>query len=89
MLQGVPSPHKCCGKTEYFYCSVVCATIGDNSHVILGQDMLNPRNGEGRDEGELTGGMHLLKNLYKKRGHFADVVVADVLYLNPPSSIPS
>ena len=31
------------GETEYFYRSVVCMTIGKSPHVILGQEMLKPR----------------------------------------------
>lgn len=72
------------GETEYFYRSVVCATIGSNPHLILGQEMLKPRDGAEKDEGELTGGKRLLKNLKKRHGRFADVVVADALYLNAP-----
>lgn len=33
------------GQTEYFHRSVVCATIGSNPHVILGQEMLIPPDG--------------------------------------------
>ena len=72
------------GKKEYFHRSVVCATVGDNPHLILGQEMLHPRDGGETDEGELTGGKRLVKKLYGKYGHFADVLVADGLYLNAP-----
>ena len=72
------------GGTEYFAKSVVCATVGGNPHLILGQEMLRPRDGAGKEEGELTGGKHLLENLNKRYGHFADVIVADALYLNAP-----
>ena len=34
---------KLTGETEYFYRSVVCMTIGKSPHVILGQEMLKPR----------------------------------------------
>lgn len=73
------------GKTtEYFHRSVVCASIGTSPHVILGQEMLKPRDGAEKDEGELTGGKRLIKRLHEKHGHFADVIVADALYLNAP-----
>ena len=58
--------------------------IGKSPHVILGQDMLKPRDGSGKDEGELTGGKRLIERLKKRHGHFADVIVADALYLNAP-----
>ena len=72
------------GETEYFYRSVVCMIIGKSPHVILGQEMLKPRDGSGKDEGELTGGKRLIEQLKKRHGHFADVIVADALYLNAP-----
>ncbi len=48
------------GGTEYFHRSVVCMTVGEPPHVILGQEMLKPRDGNEKDEGELTGGKRLL-----------------------------
>lgn len=71
-------------RTEYFHRSVVCASIGTSPHIILGQEMLRPRDGSEKDEGELTGGKRLIKRLYQEHGHFADVIVADALYLNAP-----
>lgn len=44
------------GETEYFHRSVICMTVGKTPHVILGQEMLKPRDGAEKDEGELTGG---------------------------------
>ena len=35
-------------------------------------------------KGELTGGKRLIEWLRKRHGHFADVIVADALYLNAP-----
>lgn len=46
--------------------------------------MLKPRDGPEKDEGELTGGKRLVERLKKRHGHFADVVVADALYMNAP-----
>lgn len=70
--------------TEYFHRSVVCMTVGEPPHIILGQEMLKPRDGNGKDEGELTGGKRLIQRLRKRHGHFADMIVADALYLNAP-----
>jgi len=72
------------GKTQYFHRSVVCASVGKAPHIIYGQEMLRPRDGAGKDEGELTGGKRLIQRLRKEFGHFADVIVADALYLNAP-----
>lgn len=46
--------------------------------------MLRPRDGSEKDEGELTGGKRLIQRLHQQHGHFADVIVADALYLNAP-----
>ncbi len=72
------------GKTEYFHRSVVCASVGRDPHIIYGQEMLKPRDGADKDEGELTGGKRLIRHLKKQFGHFADVIVGDALYLNAP-----
>lgn len=72
------------GKTEHFHRSVVCMTVGNSPHIILGEDMLSPRDGNEKDEGELTGGKRLIRDLHGKYGHFADVIVGDALYLNAP-----
>lgn len=72
------------GETEYFHRSVVCATVGKSPHIVFGQEMLKPRDGSEKDEGELTGGKRLIQRLKERHGHFADVIVADALYLNAP-----
>ena len=60
------------GKTtEYFHRSVVCASVGGSPHTIIGQEMLKPRDGGKKDEGELTGGKRLIQRLRKTHGHFA------------------
>ena len=59
-------------------------TVGKAPHVILGQEMLRPRDRTENDEGELTGGKRLIERLRKRHSHFADVIVADALYLNVP-----
>lgn len=69
------------GNTHYFHRSVVCATVGSDPHLILGQEMLEPKqDGSNKDEGEITGGKRLIKKLYKQHHHFADIIVADALY---------
>lgn len=45
---------------EYFHRSVVCMTVGELPHTILGQEMLKLRDGNEKDEGELTGGKRLI-----------------------------
>ncbi|QAT39211.1 transposase [Clostridium sp. JN-9] len=69
------------GTTRHFHRSVVCTTVGSDPHVILGQEMLEPKkDSSNKDEGEITGGIRLIKKLYRKYHHFADIIVADALY---------
>ena len=69
------------GLTHYFHRAVVCATVGSDPHLILGQEMLEPKqDGSDKDEGEITGGKRLIRRLYKEYHHFADIIVADALY---------
>ncbi len=72
------------GETEYFSRSVVCMTVGDSPHIVLGQTMLSARDGAEKDEGENTGAKRLVEELYKEFHHFADIIVGDALYLNAP-----
>lgn len=85
------STKKCCdkclsredrnGTIHYFHRSVVCATVGSDPHIILGQEMLEPKNDSSdKDEGETTGAKRLINNLHKKYHHFADIIVADALF---------
>ena len=62
-------------KRNNFHRSVVCMTVGKVPHVILGQEMLKPKDGAEKDEGELTGGkrgsafdLHYLSITGGKRG---------------------
>ena len=55
-------------------------TIGKAPHVILGAGNVKVK-GWIR---ERYGGKRLIERLRKRHGHFADVVVADALYLNAP-----
>ncbi|WP_243108105.1 transposase [Clostridium sp. JN-9] len=49
--------------------------------IILGQEMLEPKkDSSNKDEGEITGGIRLVRKLYRKYYHFADIIVADALY---------
>ena len=73
------------GETEYFHKAVVCMTVGSDPHIVLGAEMLSPKNdGSDKDEGELTGVKRLLKRLNKTHYHFADVIVGDALFMNAP-----
>ena len=85
------STKKCCNKclsrvqkdgvTHYFHRAVVCATVGSDPHLVLGEEMLEPKkDSSDKDEGEITGGKRLIKKLYKQYHHFADIVVVDALY---------
>lgn len=88
------SIHKCCGEcltrvidgvTHYFHRFVVCMTVGSDPHIIFGAELLRPREDKSdKKEGELTGGKRLLKILHQEYNHFADIVVADALYMNKP-----
>jgi len=73
------------GITHYFHRAVVCATIGLDPHIVLGYEMLEPKSdGSDKDEGEITGGKRLIRKLYGKFHHFADIIVADALYCKAP-----
>ncbi|OAT83470.1 transposase [Desulfotomaculum copahuensis] len=85
------STNKCCdncltrvqkdGITHYFHRSVICATVGSDPHLIIGQEMLEPkRDASDKDEGEITAGKRLIRKLHKEFHHFADIIVADALY---------
>lgn len=85
------STKKCCdkclsrvhrdGNTHYFHRAVVCATVGSDPHIVLGEEMLEPKkDSSDKDEGETTGGKRLINKLYKQYHHFADIIVADALY---------
>ena len=93
-LELFTSKVKCCegcltrevnGEEEYFHKAVVCMTVGSDPHIALGMEMLGPKNGgSDKDEGEMTGVKRLLTNLHRDHYHFADVIVADALYMNAP-----
>ncbi len=69
------------GITHYFHRSVIYATVGSDPHLILGQEMLEPkRDASNKDEGEITAGKRLIRKLHKKFHHFTDIIVADALY---------
>lgn len=85
------STKKCCnnclsrvqrdGSTHYFHRAVVCATVGSDPHIILGEEMLEPKkDSSNKDEGETTAAKRLINKLYKKFHHFADIIVADALF---------
>ena len=73
------------GEEEYFHKAVVCMTVGADPHIALGIEMLGPKNdGSDKDEGEMTGVKRLLRKINREHYHFADVIVADALYMNAP-----
>jgi len=73
------------GEIEYFHKAVACVTVGCDPHLVLGMEMLKPQqDGSGKDEGEMTGVKRLLERLRRQHHHFADVIVADALYMNAP-----
>ena len=59
-------------------------TVGKTPHVIPGPGNVKTEGRSGKDEGELTGGKKPIRRLKERHGHFADVIVADALYLNAP-----
>lgn len=73
------------GEMEYFHKAVVCMTVGSDPHIALGIEMLRPKHdGSNKDDGEHTGVKRLLTTLQRTHHHFADVIVADALYMNAP-----
>lgn len=72
-------------ETEYFHKAVACMTVGCDPHIMLGIEMLKPKKDKSqKDEGEMTAVKRLLSVLHKRHYHFADVIVADALYMNAP-----
>ena len=72
-------------EEEYFHKAVACMTVGCDPHIILGMEMLKPKQDNSpKGEGEMTGVKRLLTDLRKRHYHFSDVIVADALYMNAP-----
>lgn len=56
---------------HYFHRSVVGAYVGQDPHIIIGQEMLKPKlDRASKDEGELTAAKRLLQQLHKQHRHF-------------------
>lgn len=72
------------GVVSFLHRFVVLVRIGGRSHTVIDVDMLVPRDGDNKQEGELTGGKRLIENNRAVLGHFADVVVGDALYFAAP-----
>jgi hypothetical protein len=73
------------GVTHFYHKAVACMNLGPDPHLVLGMEMLYPKeDGSDKDEGELTGAKRLFNHLYKTYHHFADVIVGDALYANEP-----
>lgn len=70
------------GMTEVFHKAVGCMLVGDRLNLWLGIDFLHPRDGNGKQEGELTGARRLIEFLVQQLGQFADIVVMDALYVS-------
>ncbi|WP_378956949.1 hypothetical protein [Pelosinus sp. sgz500959] len=70
---------------HYFHRSIVGAYVGQDPHIIIGQEMLKPKiDSTSKDEGELSAAKRLLHQLHKQHRHFADVIVYDALACNAP-----
>jgi len=73
------------GVPHYFHRSIVGAYVGQDPHIIIGQEMLKPKlDSASKDEGELTAAKRLLQQLHQQHRHFADVIVYDALACNAP-----
>ena len=74
------------GEPEYYHRAVMGMTVGRDPHIALGIEMFKSASeiGSDKDEGELTAAKRLLKNLYREYNRFADVIVADALFMNAP-----
>jgi len=70
---------------HYFHRSIVGAYVGQDPHIIIGQEMLKPKlDSASKDEGELSAARRLLNQLHQQHRHFADVIVYDALACNAP-----
>src|SRR5690625_2092952 len=95
-LDGVElfeSTKKCCpgcltrvfyGVTHHYHRFVCCCTIGKNPHILWDMEPLKPRDGQQKDEGELTAAKRLGGSLHNRFHHFTDIIVCDALYANAP-----
>ena len=72
------------GVTQWFHRMVVCSIVGAGPRLVLGMRMQRPREGWRKQEGELTAATALLRDLYTRLHHFADVLVMDALYVSRP-----
>lgn len=91
-LDGVElfeSKKKCCpgcltrvidGVTHHYHRFVGCCTVGQNPRILWDMEPLKPRDGERKDEGEITGAKRLVESLYHRFHHFTDILVCDALY---------
>jgi hypothetical protein len=71
--------------THYFHRSVVAAYVGQDPHIVIGHEMLKPKqDSSNKDEGESTAAKRLLKKMNAKYGRFADVIVYDAIVCNAP-----
>ena len=71
---------------HYYHKSVVAGYVGTDPHLVLGQEMLKPKQDSSscKGEGELTAAKRLINELYQKHHRFADVIVYDAIACNAP-----
>ncbi|GGJ96354.1 hypothetical protein GCM10007063_18460 [Lentibacillus kapialis] len=67
------------GETEYFHRAVFLQKVGGDPRIIYDVEHLKPRDGAGKDEGEITGAGRLLERT-KRHGRLMDIITADALY---------
>lgn len=71
---------------HYYHKSVVAGYVGTDPHLVLGQEMLKPKQDSSsyKGEGELTAAKRLITELHQKHHNFADVIVYDAIACNAP-----
>jgi hypothetical protein len=70
---------------HYFHRSVGAAYVGKDPYIVIGQEMLRPKNDSAdKDEGELTAAKRLVGKLHQTYGNFADIIVYDAIACNAP-----
>jgi hypothetical protein len=71
---------------HYYHKSVVAGYVGTDPHLVLGQEMLKPKQDSSsyKGEGELTAAKRLITALHQKHHNFADIIVYDAIACNAP-----
>lgn len=76
--------HPTNGDIEYFHRAVFMQKVGGDPRIIYGFELLTPRDGANKDEGETTGAKRLIQNVAARHGRVADVLTLDALYAKAP-----